>query len=234
MTMPDYPGAIVVPADPTNILRPINRPRVLVLHTPEEAADDIEVTPYYFQRPNLGASTHYYADNDGDLYQMVPEPNGAIANGVLGKPYPEGTDSAISLNYQSLSIEIEGYAASIGQTMPRGGPQWRTVVAWVANRAKKHGIPIQRSRIIGHYEVANNRSDPGTLDIAAIVEDAQGVDMVSQADFDAFVKQTEAINKFQNEILVGQKAAIDLLAEIAIDQEERLKVVESAILDSAR
>jgi N-acetyl-anhydromuramyl-L-alanine amidase AmpD len=173
MTMPDYPGAIVVPAHPTNILRPINRPKVLVLHTPEEPADNVESTPRYFQTPNLGASTHYYADNDGDLYQMVPEGNGAIANGVIGKTYPEGTNAGHSLNYQSLSIEIEGYAASIGRTMPRGGSQWRTVVAWVVTRAKKYNIPIRRSRIIGHYEVANNRTDPGTLDIDAIVADAQ-------------------------------------------------------------
>jgi N-acetyl-anhydromuramyl-L-alanine amidase AmpD len=221
----DYPGAIVVPAHPTNILRAVNRPKVLVLHTPEEPADNIEVTPYYFQRPNLGASTHYYADDDGDLYQMVPERSGAIANGVLGFPYPEGTDAGRSLNYQSLSIEIEGYAASIGQTMPRGGPQWRTVVAWVANRAAKYRIPIRRSRIIGHYEVANNRTDPGTLDIDAIVADAQEDDMVSQAEFDAFVKQQKAINEFQNEILVGQKKAIDLLAAIAVDHEKRIKAL---------
>jgi hypothetical protein len=49
--------------------------------------------------------------------------------------------------------------------------------------------------------------------------------MVSQAEFDAFVKQTDAINRFQNEILVGQKKAIDLLAAIAVDHEKRIKAL---------
>lgn len=182
MFTPDVPGAIVVPAEETNVLRAVNNPKVLVLHTPEEPSDDIEVTPYYFQRPNLGASTHFYSDSDGDLYQMVSVNRGAIANGVRGKPYPAGTDPAISLNYQSESIEIEGYAATISQTMPRGGPQWKAVVHWIQHRCRASGIPIDRRHIIGHYEVANNRSDPGTLDIDQLVRDAQeeGDDMTPE------------------------------------------------------
>jgi hypothetical protein len=63
--------------------------------------------------------------------------------------------------------------------------------------------------------------------IALITFDkGEEADMVSQADFDAFVKQQKAINEFQNEILVGQKAAIDLLAGIAVDHEARIKALE--------
>ena len=176
MFPPAVPGAIVVPAHSTNVLRPINDPKVLVVHTPEEPSDDIEVTPYYFQTPNLGASTHAYGDSDGDLYEMVPASHGAIANGVRNRPYPPGTDPAISLNYQSESIEFEGYAATIAQTMPRGGPQWKTGVRWIVHRCEANDIPIDRDHIIGHYQVADNRSDPGTLDIDQLVRDAQEED----------------------------------------------------------
>ena len=169
-------GAIWVPAHPTNIIRSRrNVPRVNVYHTPEEPADDIEVTPYYFQRPNLGASTHYYADNDGDLYQMVDEDEGAVANGVLGKPYPAGTDPSYSLNCQSRSIEIEGHAATIHLSCQRGSPQWLTVVRFCLAGWLRHGIPLDRAHNIGHYEVSRDRSDPGALDLDAIVEDARAM-----------------------------------------------------------
>ena len=168
----DIAGVIVVPAHPQNILRAVNRPKVLVLHTPEEDADGIEVTPRYFAEAPRGASTHYYADNDGDLYQCVPEANGAIANGVTipSRSYPAGTDPAISLNYQSLSIEIEGRAATIARTLTAA--QRATVVRWIVDCARRYGIPIDRAHVIGHYEVSNERSDPGTLDIDGIVRDA--------------------------------------------------------------
>ena len=171
---PDSPLVThVVPADPTNVLRAVNHPKVIVLHTPEEPSDNYESTPVYFSQPNRSASTHYYADSDGDLYQMVPEAHGAIANGVKGKPYPAGTDPAISLNYQSVNIEIEGYAATIGQTLT--ARQRTTVLRWIVSCATRYGIPIDRAHVIGHYEVADNRSDPGTLDIDALVREAQAL-----------------------------------------------------------
>ncbi len=181
---PDIPGSIVVPADESNVRPGDNHPEVSVLHTPEEPADDVEVTPYYFSRQiwvsdgqggwvQRRASTHAYADSDGDLFAMVPERYGAIANGVTsGMPYPADTQPGWSLNLQSRSLEAEGYAATIGVTMPRGGPQWNTTVRWVVAGNQMHGIPLDRAHTIGHYEVASNRTDPGTLDIDAVVEDA--------------------------------------------------------------
>lgn len=195
MFQPDIPGAIVVPAHEHNIRPGVNHPKVLVLHTPEEEADAIEVTPNYFARSLLPrrASTHYYASGgvgtwgDGALYQMVPENQGAIANGVttqaylnsigrgnlLGKEYPAGTDPTVSLNLQSLSIETEGRAITIHRTMPRGSLQWRTVVKWVAECARRHEIPLDRAHVIGHYDVSVYRTDPGTLDLHKIIEDAR-------------------------------------------------------------
>ena len=167
-------GAIWVPAHATNIITSRrNVPKVNVYHTPQEPVDDIEVTPSYFQRPNLGASTHYYDDSDGDLYQMVDEDDGALANGVLGRPYPADTDPSYSLNYQSRSIEIEGYAATIHLTCLRGSPQWLTAVRFCLAGHLMDGIPLDRAHNIGHYEVSEERGDPGLLDLDAIVEDAR-------------------------------------------------------------
>lgn len=156
---PDYPGAIVVPAHISNYRLLPNTPQGWVLHTPEERADNIEVTPYYFQTPNLDASTHYYLDNDGDVYQMVPEKFSPIANGVRGKPYPPWANPNISLNGQTLNVEIEGYAHSIQDTL--NDVQFAALVKLVKHRAQHYGIPLDREHIIGHYQVADNRSDPG-------------------------------------------------------------------------
>lgn len=167
----------VVPAHPTNIYDPANHggvpnhPRGLVLHTPQEPADDYESTPVYFSQPNRQASTHYYADNDGDIFQMVPERFGAIANGLRNKPRPAWADPNTSLNWQTLSIEIEGYAATINNTVTLA--QTLTVARWIADCARRYRIPVDRQHIIGHYEVADNRSDPGTLDIEGLVLLAQ-------------------------------------------------------------
>lgn len=185
----DYPGAIVVPAHFSNWRKYPNTPKGFVLHTPEEDADNIEVTPYYFQTPNLDASTHYYGDSDGDIYQMVEERWSPIANGVIGKPWPKWADPSYNLNSQTLNIEIEGRAATIGQTMPVGGPQFNALVRWIKHRATKYGIPLDRDHVIGHYQVANNRSDPGaTFPWAALMaalqeDDMAAIQMVWNPDF---------------------------------------------------
>ena len=182
----DYAGAIWVPAHPHNIRPGTNHPKVLVLHTPEEPADEIEVTPFYFARdlllldPPRRASTHYYMSgargagvgSDGDLYQMVREDGGAIANGVLNKPYPPDTNGSISLNLQSLSLEIEGYAATIHQTCHPATKQWQKTAEWIETRSRKYDIPLDRAHVIGHYQVASNRTDPGKLNIDALVQHA--------------------------------------------------------------
>ena len=108
----DYPGAIVVEAanygykgGPNGYLT--NEPKAWCLHTPEEPADDIPSTPYYFETTNRLSSTHYFVSYLGFVFQMVPEIHGAYANGVQGKSYPSWANSSRNLNLQTLSIEIE-------------------------------------------------------------------------------------------------------------------------------
>ena len=196
MFIPDYPGSIVVPAHSSNWRTYANVPKGFVLHTPEEAADNNEVTPYYFQTANLFASTHYYADNDGDIYQMVQEKWSPMANGVLGKPYPKWADPNVNLNSQTLNIEIEGRAATIGQTMPVGGVQFDALVKWIKHRGAAYGIPLDREHIIGHYQVANNRSDPGaTFPWEALIAALQEEDDMAERVWCAERFQTWVLGK---------------------------------------
>jgi len=136
------------------------------LHTPEETWDDYELTPDLFSRPNFGASTGYYADSDGDLYQMVHDRDYAFAQ---GQPHTQRRlprpswwrDEYISYNTCMLSIEIEGRAAQIASTFRPGQPQFLTVAAWLAFVCTKYQIEINRTFVIGHGELDTWRTDPG-------------------------------------------------------------------------
>ncbi len=157
---PDYKHAVAWPAHPSNwgYGQP-NQPKGFCIHTPEEPADPHGGTPLYFAGANRNASTHYFVNQTGGVYQMVEEKEGAYANGVVGMPYPTWADPNVSLNLQGLSVELEGYASNIHVTLTE--PQWKGLVALVADRCTAHGIPLTRQRIFGHYEVSNQRSDPG-------------------------------------------------------------------------
>src|SRR3972149_6036725 len=93
----DYPGAIVVEAKNYGYYSG-NRPLAWCLHTPEEVADSNPQTPYYFHNTNRDASTTYFVSYWGFVFQCVPESEGAYANAVEGKPYPDWADSTRNLN----------------------------------------------------------------------------------------------------------------------------------------
>jgi len=174
----DFPGAIVIEAAQYGYSAP-NHPRAFCLHTPEEPADDNPSTPYYFHDTTNNASTTYfvaYAEKPGPLgptriFQCVPESAGAYGNAVEGKPYPVWADPSVNLNLQTLSVEIEGFASNIAQTMPRGSPQWNALVELMAHRCK--ALSLSPDDTIGHHEVSVYRVDPGSLDIQAVVEDVK-------------------------------------------------------------
>ena len=183
----DYPGAIVVPARWFGYGQP-NRPKAWALHTPEEPADDHMGTPYYLQTTDRQASAHYFVSFHGFVCQLVPESEGAYANAVEGKTYPVWADSKINLNLQTLSIEIEGMAATIHQTMPRNSAQWNALVNLMAHRCKALNIPPGRT--FPHKDVSIYRSDPGQLNIPLLVTDviAAMEDEMTPAEFAAMLK----------------------------------------------
>jgi len=162
-----------------------NVPRALVLHTPEEDADQNEVTPRWFADPRARASTHYYADDDGDLYQMVADVDCAWAQGThSGNRHWKGRASAlppwnegVNNNCRALSIEIEGRAASIGRTLAPS--QRRTVVRWLARKSAQYDIPLDRDHVVGHEELATNKRDPGialgTFPIGRLIAEARAL-----------------------------------------------------------
>lgn len=170
----EFPDAIVFPAHPSNYRTTdgagnprICTPKGFVLHTPEEPADGYAYTPVFFADPGRDASTTYFSAFKRPkgfrtgIYQCVPESAMAIANGVKGKPYPKWADPNQSLNWQSNSCEIEGEADTIHETFIPGSEQFQDVTDLLRYHSKKYKYPPNREHIIGHYEVASDRRDPG-------------------------------------------------------------------------
>jgi hypothetical protein len=99
-------------------------------------------------------------------------------------------------------VEIEGYAATIAQTI---SPAQKTALLdLIQHRCAAHGIPIDRPHIIGHYEVANNRSDPGTLNIDALVVQLQTPKPPAK-EWDEMATKEEIRQVVREEIALTQK-----------------------------
>ncbi len=153
-----------------------NTPKANVFHTPEELADEFEITPQWFQNPGAPASTQVYLDNDGDRYNMVPDEIPAWACGthtdywLNGKFYPSNRhwrgvkdalppwgEPGVSNNCLTRNVEIEGKAATLD--MPE--VQYQQVLEWAWEGHVKHGIPNDRDHNVGHWEISTDRRDPG-------------------------------------------------------------------------
>ena len=172
--LPSGAQTIWRPAHATNFYAAASRPYsgatrryvAICYHTPEEPWDDHEVTPAWFEDPRANASTNYYADSDGDLYQMVRDEDFAWAQGVrradLVLPRPSWwRDEFVSYNACMLSIEIEGFARNIGETFTPHSRQFESVAVWSAFVCRKYEIPIDRVHHVGHSELTRQKSDPG-------------------------------------------------------------------------
>lgn len=197
----DYPRAICWPAHKNNVIDRPNDAKAFFVHTPEEPVDDVESTPAYFARDlsPRRASTTFYQDSDGDVYQMVPANIGAIANGWNpGDPprfrFPEWATRGLSLNLQSESVEVEGFARAMHRTCPRGRRQWNGLVKLVEYRTRVKRIPLSRVYIVRHDEVSWTRTDPGTLNVDLLVEDIQALRRVNTYMPDPKLELHELLN----------------------------------------
>ena len=233
---PDYPSAIVVEAAQYGYPKGAhnNQPRAVCLHTPEEVADSEPQTPYYFHNTTRDASTTYFVSYLGFVFQMVPESEGAYGNAVEGKPYPAWADSTVNLNLQTLSVEIEGYAATIHQTMPRGSPQWKALVALIAHRCKARNIPPGRT--FGHYAVSIYRSDPGQLNIPLLVIDVIAALQPEEEDMATLIELEAAILALRKDATSADaqlRADIAQLRKDATNGDDGLRARVSALESAA-
>ena len=144
----EYPAAVGWAGSP-NYSAGRSTYEFVVIHTMQGSYSG---TKSWFLNPASQVSAHYIVrSSDGEITQMVEHANTAW--------------HVQCYNGRSIGIEHEGFIADPGT--------WYTdamytesakLTAWIANR---HGIPKNRTHIIGHYEVASScntggHTDPGT------------------------------------------------------------------------
>ena len=168
-----------------------------VIHTPEEPADDNEVTPKWFQNPKANASTDAYGDNDGDLYAMVPSIGTSWAQGVHRKRwftvkdgkkvwhnptdryvvekrkypdwFPKLDGVVLSTNQFLSSIEVEGYANRMEDTFVPNGNQFDTLCSWVGWQMWVYEWE-GIDRLLSHKQISTWKTDPGEFVIGLFPE----------------------------------------------------------------
>ncbi|OKJ17591.1 amidase [Streptomyces sp. CB00316] len=141
---PDYPSALWVPASSQNYAtgRTATIDKVVVHVTQGSYAGSIS----WFQNPASQVSAHYVIrSSDGEITQTVRDSDTAW--------------HARSANSSSIGLEHEGWVDN---------PAWftdamyRSSAALTSHLAARHGIPKNRTHIVGHSEVpGNDHTDPG-------------------------------------------------------------------------
>lgn len=129
----------------------------IVLHI-----SDVEGSPVgWFHDARSEVSSNYVVERDGTIVRVVAEADAAWANGWaqalglerylpnLSNPVIAGWWWAgVNPNLATISIEMQGRP---GQAFPYS--QWRSLVWLVADVARRHGLPLDREHVIGHYEI---------------------------------------------------------------------------------
>lgn len=102
------------------------------------------------------ASAHYLVTRAGEIYQMVRDEDAAWHAGAVNRPtWPlyDGTNP----NKCTIGIEHEGFDGSLTEA------QYQATLWLHKQLVAKHGIPVDRDHIIGHYRIdsVNRPNCPG-------------------------------------------------------------------------
>ena len=111
----------------------------------------------WMQNPKAQASAHYLVTRDGRIYQLVKDEDTAWHAGIVNKPSWPLYDRT-NPNRYTLGIEHEGLPNE-----PLAEPQYQATLWLHRQLVNKHGIPVDRDHIIGHYRIdsVNKANCPG-------------------------------------------------------------------------
>lgn len=158
-------------ADPGNFRKGrVGNPRIelIVIHVIEGT---LAAADAWFNDPAAEVSAHYAIGLNREIHQYVKEEDTAFHAGRVN-----GATAALvrlyqaNPNYYSIGIEHEGTATSEWpDTM------YEDSARLVAEIAKRHGIPLDRTHIVGHREIYALKSCPGRGDVDRIVRLAREI-----------------------------------------------------------
>lgn len=107
--------------------------------------------------PASKSSAHYLVTRKGEVYQLVENANTAYHAGIVNKPSWTLYDNT-NPNAYTIGIEHEGQPNE-----PLTEAQYQATLALHRMLIQKHGIPVDRDHIIGHYRIdsVNRPNCPG-------------------------------------------------------------------------
>ena len=107
------------------------------------------------------ASAHYVISRAGEIVQLVADENSAWHSGGLNKPNWPLYDG-VNPNRYTIGIEHEGYKDQ-GGNGDLTEEQYQATLWLHKQLISKHGIPVDRDHIIGHYRIdsVNRPNCPG-------------------------------------------------------------------------
>lgn len=162
------------------------------------------------------------------------EPSWTFSNPKVGRliqAYPVGyhtwANGSLSANVRYVSCESEGVAGD-GLT-PSQVQNLIDLTCWLKRRFGWTGL-ARRVELWEHNELAQTACPSGRIPWDKIVAGAREEDdeVTALEEVRQLRKEVEAVNAFQNKLLVGAYDAIKFLSAIAVDVVKRLKELERA------
>lgn len=160
---------------PNRSSRGQNAPEAITIHvTGPGTMDGMKA---WFKNTSSQASAHFGVGKDGQIDQYAHLADATWHNGILNKPnlsnqlIASWVSGRINPNVKTVGVEV---LLAPGEQITDYGPQWRSLLLlmdWLIDVTK---IPVDRTHIIGHYEVDSvNRSvDPRCcIDLDGLVQE---------------------------------------------------------------
>lgn len=120
-------------------------------------SDNFIATKNWFMNPRSKASSHYVVNRDGKIYRFVKDGQVSWHAGLVNKPTWKYIKKNINPNLYTIGIENVAYW---GQKFTN--KQYISLSNLIKDICKRHNIPINRNRIIGHEEIdsISRKGDP--------------------------------------------------------------------------
>lgn len=141
------------------------RPEIVVLHLGEGSANTIYQTFLTEEK-----SSHYLVCRNREIWQFVPEDKSAWTQGIKKNPTAKKIleKPDVNPNKFAISIENEGWSWSfIPET------QYEDNADLVLQICEKWKIPLDRTHIIAHHEIRNDKRCPLPISVDKVLKIAQ-------------------------------------------------------------
>lgn len=203
------------------------KPEAIVIHTAEGW---LAGAYSWFNNPSSQVSSHYMIGKNGEIWQFVADEDTAWHAGGVSNASWSKIKQGINPNLYTIGIENEGFA---GEDFTEA--MYHSNAFLIAILSKKFGIPINRSTVIGHYEInSSSRANcPGSgVDFNKLIE----LSKLLLEDPEMIEKLQKQITKLSSEIenlkkTISQKEKeIDQQRKILEELEKELKIKEEQII----